>query len=393
MTLFSENISNKLLTFCDGYPSRKDPATNVFVHTLMKSVRKHGVDVSVIAPAPIFSLTRGVNFSTGSRKQETLEGVPVNRPRYLSYSAKKIPLIGTTLAMSIGSLSSSALRVAAKEVDRPSVAYGHFLFSGGTCAIKVAEYFSIPSVVSLGESSFDVYIEHFGRQMIKTQLHKFDKVIAVSNGLKEKCVEEFGYPTDGIRVIPNAVDPDMFFPRSRSESRKILRLPMSEIIGIAVGSFSTRKGYKKFHKVVESIKGLNMIYLGSGPEKPAGKNILYVGEVQHANVPLWLAAADFFVHPSEAEGSSNAILEALSCGLPVVVNDIPPNRELVDEKKAIFFDAGSYSQVKEAISDVVQNSEKRGILERNSKNEASQYTIHHRSKNIISWLGINNYQS
>ena len=390
MTPFSRNIGNKLLAFCDGYPSRKEPTRNVFVHTLMKSVKKHGVDVSVIAPDPIFSLTRGVNYPKHSRKQERLEGIPVNRPTYMSYSARKVPFIGSTLRMSIGSLSSSALRVAAKEADRPSVAYGHFLFSGGTCATKVAEYFSIPSVVSLGESSFDIYVEHFGRQIIKTQLDKFDKVIAVSDGLKDKCVEEYGYPPDGIRVIPNAVDPDKFFPRSRLESRKTLRLPLSGIIGIAVGSFSTRKGYKKFHKIVEPIKGLDMIYLGAGPEKPSGKNILYAGEVQHDDVPLWLAAADFFVHPSEAEGSSNAILEALACGLPTVVNDIASNRELLDEKKAIFFDAGSPAQVRKAISDIVRNPEKRGALASNSKSEANQYTIHHRSKNIVNWLGLNN---
>jgi glycosyltransferase involved in cell wall biosynthesis len=48
----------------------------------------------------------------------------------------------------------------------------------------------------------------------------------------------------------------------------------------------------------------------------------------------WLAWADCFVLPSRREGLSNALLEAMAAGLPCIANDIPPNREVLDNGKA-----------------------------------------------------------
>jgi L-malate glycosyltransferase len=48
----------------------------------------------------------------------------------------------------------------------------------------------------------------------------------------------------------------------------------------------------------------------------------------------WLTWADCFVLPSRREGLSNALLEAMAAGLPCIANDIPPNREVLDDGKA-----------------------------------------------------------
>lgn len=48
----------------------------------------------------------------------------------------------------------------------------------------------------------------------------------------------------------------------------------------------------------------------------------------------WLAWADGFVLPSRREGLSNALLEAMAAGLPCIANDIPPNREVLDDGRA-----------------------------------------------------------
>jgi glycosyltransferase involved in cell wall biosynthesis len=48
----------------------------------------------------------------------------------------------------------------------------------------------------------------------------------------------------------------------------------------------------------------------------------------------WLAWADCFVLPSRREGLSNALLEAMAAGLPCIANDIPPNREVLDDGDA-----------------------------------------------------------
>lgn len=53
-----------------------------------------------------------------------------------------------------------------------------------------------------------------------------------------------------------------------------------------------------------------------------------------AEANQWLEWADCFVQPSRREGLSNALIEAMSVGLPCIANDIPPNREVLDGGRA-----------------------------------------------------------
>lgn len=53
-----------------------------------------------------------------------------------------------------------------------------------------------------------------------------------------------------------------------------------------------------------------------------------IGPVPHADIALWMSAADLFVAGSHREGSGYALIEALACGLPPVVTDIPSHRML-----------------------------------------------------------------
>src|SRR5437899_1511894 len=62
----------------------------------------------------------------------------------------------------------------------------------------------------------------------------------------------------------------------------------------------------------------------------------FVGEVTWDQVPTHLAAADIFVFPSKFEGMPHALLAAMASGLPVVVSDVPPHRELIQHGRTGF---------------------------------------------------------
>src|SRR2546425_9967394 len=74
--------------------------------------------------------------------------------------------------------------------------------------------------------------------------------------------------------------------------------------------------------------------LASSPH--LGDRVHFVGELTWDQVPTYLAAADIFVFPSKFEGMPNALLEPMASGLPVVVSDIPPHRELIQHGRTGF---------------------------------------------------------
>ena len=73
----------------------------------------------------------------------------------------------------------------------------------------------------------------------------------------------------------------------------------------------------------------------------------------------WLAWADCFILPSRREGLSNALLEAMAAGLPCIANDIPPNREVLDDgKTGVLVPVENCDALEAAMRDMVEDDGK-----------------------------------
>ena len=377
-----------MLAFTDGYPSVKEPQRNVFVHNLMKAINSYGVGVSVVAPNPLFSLTRGFNLLRNSDKEGVHDGIRVYRPRYISYSSKRIPWVGSTLRLSMKSLAITSQRETMKLGYIPDIVYGHFLFSGGLAALQVGQKYSLPSVVALGESDFGIYERHFGVELVSGHIRKFSKVIAVSRKIRSICIDRYSVDPNKVKTFSNAADLTMFKPLDKIYARSLLGLPKDPIIGIYVGQFNDTKGVQRVQEAVESIAGLKMIYIGKGPYRPSGTNILFSGELDHFDIPLHLSSADFFLLPTTAEGSSNAILEAMGCGLPIISSNIPENLEILDDSCSILVDPRDVHGLKSAVELLSKDESLRTTMSIASINLASRYNIKDRASGIIDWIGL-----
>jgi glycosyltransferase involved in cell wall biosynthesis len=151
--------------------------------------------------------------------------------------------------------------------------------------------------------------------------------------------------------INNGVDVDRFRPPSpeeRQELRERLGFPEDTFVFVFTGRFVFKKGIDlllaAFDRVTDRppAKEVRLCLVGSGDLQAdtiscliskrieAGAPWLYVFPAT-TDVAPFLRAADAFVFPSRKEGMPNSVLEALAVGLPCVLSDIRPHRELLAE--------------------------------------------------------------
>jgi glycosyltransferase involved in cell wall biosynthesis len=130
---------------------------------------------------------------------------------------------------------------------------------------------------------------------------------------------------NGARIPPTTNAND------RAQLREQLGLTESQPIGIWVGSLDERRDPLAVVRAAEQTS-TTLLIVGDGPLRPlvertAGPHVHMLG--QRNDVPRLLRASDFFVLMSQREGLSFALLEAMACGLPAIVADIPENIEAV----------------------------------------------------------------
>src|SRR5262249_3744481 len=140
-----------------------------------------------------------------------------------------------------------------------------------------------------------------------------------------------GVPRDRIALIPNAVL--LRNDGHRSE-------PARGDIVLFVGGLRRQKGVDGLLKAFAQVTTtLPLCVVGDGPERSAPEaqartlgiadRVRFVGEV--ADPSPYYARARLFVFPSWAEGLSNALLEAMAFGLPVVATRVGGNVDLVED--------------------------------------------------------------
>lgn len=150
-----------------------------------------------------------------------------------------------------------------------------------------------------------------------------------------------GIDRERIVVIPNGVSVPAAPATSRGEFLASLGLPAEAKVALYVGRLAKQKRVKDLlwaaQLVRQTIPEFRFVLVGDGPDRAeleqfareveVSKFVQFLGHRPDAS--SLLHHADVFWLASDFEGMSNSIMEAMACGKPCVVSDIPPNRELV----------------------------------------------------------------
>src|SRR5438874_6851780 len=147
------------------------------------------------------------------------------------------------------------------------------------------------------------------------------RVIAASQMVRNEIIDFYGYPAHKIDIVRNGIPIDKFRfdPELREKSRDDLKLKPDQIALLFAGSGWHRKGLLFAIEAAALCQNpkLWMLVAGRGNQRLyKSKRVKFLGEV--TDLVCVYAAADIFILPTIYDPFSNACLEALACGLPVI---------------------------------------------------------------------------
>ena len=168
-----------------------------------------------------------------------------------------------------------------------------------------------------------------------------------------------------IYTLSNGIDTDFFRPDPAAGARFRERYCLAEgqQCVISVGHWSARKGLPEFTELARRMPQVRFIWFGRAEEgrlpdeiraamDAAPGNVLFAGYVPADELRDAYCGADAFVFLSHQETEGISVLEALACGTPTIVRDIPVYDNWLEDGKSVY-KAGSLGQFAQELQDLL----------------------------------------
>ena len=321
---------------------------------LAMKLREKGVNVKVV--------TGWWRFNTPRR--EIIDGVHVfrNFSCWGMFGIKGLRFLGGLIYM-----FSLGIYLVIHRRDYDIIHVHQALYPAFVCALCGKELLHKPVIVKIassGRTSDIRQLKRFplGALQLKYLLKKMDCLVAVNKTGGDEF-EEIGYARSQIVHIPNGVMISSTIKNSYDQVKcAVTTARLSEEKGIDVA-------LRAWANVVQQNKGVHLIIIGGGPLERElkglsqslgiGESVKFIGTAQ--DVSQYLKDADLFVLPSRSEGVSNALLEAMSCGVPCIATNVGGNPEVLEIERHQILSLGGYAIAKNGV--LVNPDDPKGLAE------------------------------
>lgn len=217
------------------------------------------------------------------------------------------------------------------------------------------------------------------------------KYIFQTKAAQEETIKKFRIKKEKTSVIPNVINLEDFeLTIDRNEKLKELGIKEDGINVVSVSNLRIGKGHRYLIKALERTyereygrryEKINLIIVGNGEEREnleqqarsseAKDNIYFLGK--RSDVLEILKISDIFVLPTFYEGMSNAIMEAMASGLPVITTDIDVNKDLIRNNYSGFLvPVANSEKIEKKLIELIENPEKRKEIGEKAKRDIEE---------------------
>lgn len=216
----------------------------------------------------------------------------------------------------------------------------------------------------------------------------------VANSRAGELYWRFHLPDKKLYVIPNGLPINEIEQEPADENLELDLMPHQKVI-LTVGRFDQEKyagglvHAKNMDNLVAALfqvmsePGIVGLLCGDGPRLPAIQQMVQqLGMADRVQLPGFVSnpwslmkQADVFVSASWFEGNPNTVLEAMACGCPLVVSDIPEHREFLDEESAVFVNPGDPADIARGLEQTLSAPAEAQCRARIAQNRARQWDV------------------
>lgn len=330
-------LRRKIVVVTPEFPSREEPYRGRPIYQMLQCLQEHA-DIRVLCPwARYPDWLRPVHFEHHKPSPEDCSREL--RAHYFGYPA--IP--GFTRPVN-GIMCGRYLMPFVRELQ-PNAVLNFWLYPEGYAAVAVGRKLGIPVIVGSIGTDLNRIADPMTNWLTRSTLQRASFVITKSRHLRYRALE-MGVKPERARTVLNGCNTKLFHPRDRMTARQELGVARNAELVAFVGRIETTKGIRELFEAIailsRSRPELCAAYIGDGPglaplqEQASLGNLrgrfIFAHSCSPDRVAQWLAAANLLALPSYAEGCPNVIIEALSCGRPVVATDVGGIPELVDAR-------------------------------------------------------------
>lgn len=365
----------KVLVLSHLYPNITHPNLGIFVHNQFKHIVKEDCEVRIVSPVPyvpriLWFRSKWKDYGQIPEKDE-IDGIPVNYPRYINLPGVWFHSLS---AYSIYAGIKASVTSIMKEF-KPDIIHAHMATADGYVGLILRKKYNVPLACTLRGCDINTYPSYNKLTLYQTKrlLSEADQLISVSNKLK-KVAMSIEKSKRNIEVVYNGCDFHSFMHNDEDsvKIRKICNISINDIIIIFVGRLEKEKGilelFQAFRTLGSNNDKLHLVLVGDCVESDVkneisklndlNSNVHLTGIQPHKIVFKWLKSADLFVLPSHREGLPNAVIEAMSCGLPVVATNVGGIPEIVEDgKTGILVNPKDAESLTKAIDFIINNDD------------------------------------